>query len=131
MSALSEVQVVATTDVGTRCALAEATRFTKEHHSARIVLLVPRVISAFTESSPDDDNRIASTYRQIAASCGADVVVRVCVCRTVAEVVSSMVSKRGLAVVGGTRRWWWPTPAQRLANALKKHGHRVVFADVG
>jgi len=34
-----------------------------------------------------------------------------------------------LIIVGGRKRWW-PTSEQRLAQALKKDGHHVIFAEL-
>jgi hypothetical protein len=122
-----QVQVIATTDEGTRAALAEA----RHLNAGRIVVLVPRMVSHLTwPGSPREDGRITEQYRDLVSEAGVAATVRLCVCRHLADVFRWMVGAQSVIVVGGRRRWWWPTPAQQIARYLEKRGHRVVFADV-
>jgi hypothetical protein len=125
-----DLQVIATTDAGTRGALAEARRLSPGS-TGRVVLIVPRLTSSAMHAGPVDDRRVSAEYRHLAAASGVDAVVRLCVGRSAADVVRWMVSKGTVTVVGGRRRWWWPTRAQRIVRDLERRGHRVVFADVG
>jgi hypothetical protein len=125
------VQVIATTEEGTRAALAEAGHLSAHLNPARIVVLVPRMASYLTPpGGPREDGLITEQYRDLISESGVAATVRVCVCRRLADVFRWMVSTRSVIVVGGRRRWWWATPAQQIARDLKKKGHRVVFAEV-
>jgi hypothetical protein len=127
----SQVQVIATTDEGTRAALAEARQLSARLIPARIVVVVPRMVSYLAPpGGPGEDALITEHYRDLASEAGAAATVRLCVCRQLADVFRWMVSRHSVIVVGGRRRWWWPTPAQQTARYLKRKGHRVVFAEV-
>jgi hypothetical protein len=124
------LQVVATTDEGTRRALAEATRLANGS-GTRVLLLVPQVVPFFRSGGdPTEAVRITNRYRALATDLGANVLVRLCVCRRLDDVFRWMLGPRACVVIGGRRRWWWPTPAERMAVRLKRRGHDVVFARV-
>ena len=126
----TQVQVIATTEAGTRAALIEARQLARRLHLANMVLLVPRVASAIASvEAPDVDTAMVEWYRRIASLCGVDVIVRLCVCGTLREVFQWMLPRGCVVVVGGQRRWWWPTREQRIADVLKKTGHVIVFAE--
>src|SRR6478672_9120116 len=129
-AAPAHVQVIATTDAGTRAALLEARQLARRHDVANVVLLVPRVASAIASvEAPDVDTAMVERYRRLASLCGVDVIVRLCVCGTLREAFQWMVPRGCVVVVGGQRRWWWPTPEQRIADLLKKTAHVIVFAE--
>ena len=125
-----EMHVIATSDEGTLSALAEAKRRVHGVDAARIVLLVPHPVSYAAPPDPDAATAIREQYRSLAASAGVDAVVRVCFCRRRDDVFRWMLGKRSIVVMGGRHRWWWPTPAERIAERLKRQGHDVVFAGV-
>jgi hypothetical protein len=126
-----QLQVIATTEEGTRAALAEARHLSAHLNPARIVVLVPRMISNLTPpEGPGEDALITEQYRDLVSESGVPATVRLCVCRQLAEAVRWMVSRHAVIVVGGRRCWWRPTHAQQIARYLKKKGHRVVFAPV-
>ena len=129
---LRELQVIATTEEGTRAALAEAKLLSANRGPARVILLVPQVVTIQRLlDEPSEMTRVAQHYRDIAALSGVEVTVRVCVCRRPGEVVRWMVNAQSTVVVGGRRRWWWHTAAQELARHLKQTGRDVIFSDVG
>ena len=126
-----QVQVIATTDEGTRAALAEARLLSAHLIPARVVLVVPRMVSSLTPpAGPGEDALITEQYRVLVSESGVAATVRLCICRQLADVFRWMVSTQAVIVVGGRRRWWWPTPAEQVARYLKRKGHRVVFAEV-
>jgi hypothetical protein len=129
MDAVSHgLQVVATTDEGTRRALDEATRLANGSR-VRVLLLVPHVVPVFRSAgNPTEAVRITNRYRALAADLGANVLVRLCVCRRLDDVFRWMLGPRACVVIGGRHRWWWPTHAERIAFRLKRRGHEVVFA---
>jgi len=123
------VQVIATSDAGTRAALLEARELARRRDVAKVVLLVPRVASTIASAeAPDVDTAMVERYRRIASRCGVNATVRLCVCGSLREAVQWMLPRGGVVVVGGQRRWWWPTREQRIADSLKKKGHAIVFA---
>lgn len=126
-----EPHVIATTDEETRTALAEAKRLAGECPDSRVVLLVPHLVSYSATLDPPRDApaEITEHYRALAAEAGLDVAVRVCFCRHREDVFRWMLGRRALVVIGGRRRQWWPTAAQRMASRLIRDGHEVVFAN--
>jgi hypothetical protein len=109
----------------------EASRFAA-HDSEPIILLVPRVISgANPVEDPHDSQRLTNQYRGLAASAGVEASVRLCICRHYRDMFRWMLVRPSLIVIGGRRRWRWPTAAQRMAEDLTRSGHAVLFADVG
>ena len=125
-----EMHVIATTHEGTLGALAEARRRADGIDAARIVLLVPHPVSYAAPPDPEAAAAISDEYRALAASAGVDAIVRVCFCRKREDVFRWMLGKRSVVLMGGRQRWWWPTPAERIAERLKRQGHDVVFAGV-
>jgi DhnA family fructose-bisphosphate aldolase class Ia len=129
-AAPAHVQVIATSDAGTRAALLEARQLARRLDLTKVVLLVPRVASSTASvEKPDVDTAMVERYRRIASLCGVDVIVRLCVCGTLREAFQWMLPRGCVVVVGGQRRWWWPTREQRIADLLKKTGHVIVFAE--
>lgn len=123
-----QLQIIATTEEGTRAAISEARQLARRLNVGRAVLLVPR-IGPRTAEAPVKDVEAVEDYRQMAGQTGLDVTVRLCVCGRYSEVSRWMLPHGSIVVVGGSRRWWWPTPAQRIADHLKKAGHEIVFAE--
>ena len=124
------LQVIATTEAGTKAALLEARQLSRRLNAGRAVLLVPWTGSA---TAPLDgtvnDAAIIESYRHMADESGVDVAIRLCVCGAYKEAIRWMLPRKSTVVVGGRRRWWWPTFEQRIADQLKRAGHNVVFAD--
>jgi hypothetical protein len=129
-TALCQVQVIATTEAGTRAALMEVRRLSRRLNVGRAVLLVPwTVLSTASVEGPANDAAVVDGYRQMADETGVDVAVRLCVCGGYSEAFRWMLPGGSMVVVGGRRRWWWPTCEQRIADRLKNAGHTVVFAE--
>src|SRR5262249_49358493 len=110
------LQVVATTDDGTRRALAEAARMTNGS-GIRVLLLVPHVVSfPRSDGNPSEARAITDRYRALAAAEGVDALVRLCVCRRLDDMFRWMLGPSAHVVIGGRQRWWWPTAAERIAR---------------
>jgi hypothetical protein len=125
-----QFQVIATTDAGTRAALLKARQLARRLALADIVLVVPRLASSIASiDAPETEAATIEKYRRIASVSGVDVTVRLCVCETLRDVVQWMVPRGCIVVLGGQRRWWWPTREQRIADMMKRIGHRTVFAE--
>jgi len=122
--------VVATTERGTRAALAAA-RVLGCGLEPQVVLIAPHVVP-YPQPLHHPANPVQFTehrFRALAECSGADVLVRVCVCRTYAAPLDGMMPLGSTVIVGGSRGRWLRTPAQRLATRLSGRGHHVLFID--
>ena len=129
-AAKPQLRVIATTEPGTRAALLEAKRLATHLDMQEVVVLVPQVASSLaTLESPDDDAVTVERFRRIARGTGVDATINLCVCGALREMFRWMLPHGCLVILGGHRRWWWPTREQRIADLLKQTGHRIVFAD--
>ena len=126
-----QIVVLATTADGTRAALGEAKRISGQCTSARIILLVPRVVSYLTPpDGPREAAAITEQYRELVSRAGAEAAVHLCVCRRRDDMLRSMVSRQSLIVVGGRCRRWWPTSEQQIARNVKNMGYASRFVEV-
>lgn len=126
------VHVLATTHEGTRSALAVAKRLASGN-DAPIVLVVPRLTSFAPQFDPTGPERtvLVDEHRALAADVGVRVTVLFCVCHRLDDVAHELLGRSGLVVVGGQRRFWWPSREQRLVERLIGEGYAVVFAEIG
>lgn len=124
----AQLHIIATSEEGTRAALKEARQLARRLPIARMVLLVPRT-KVQAAATRDENLDAVESYRQMASDTGVDVTVRLCLLSTYLELCRWMLPPGSMTVVGGRRRRWWPTRAQRIADALKRAGHDIVFAD--
>jgi len=126
------VFVLATSAPATLRALRKAEELAGES-SASIVVLVPHV-TAFTPSGDRPANTVrslASEYRDLTIRGGVDALVHVCVCRRVEDIFKQLVREPSTIVIAGERgSWVWPTAEWRLARALARNGHRVLFEEI-
>ena len=127
--AVPRLQVIATTEEGTRAALVAAGRMARRLNADRVVLLVARTDSHTSVAGGFVEAEAVDRYRRIARRSGIDVVVRLCCCNRHDEAFRWMLPHRSTVVVGGRRRWWWPTREQRIAGRLERLGHQTFFAD--
>jgi hypothetical protein len=67
--------------------------------------------------------------RSLAGQVPTEIAAHIYLCRDRQRALRVVLKARSLAIVGGRKRWW-PTPAQRLARALSKDGHHVLFAEL-
>jgi hypothetical protein len=120
----SQLQIIATTEEGTRAAMLQAKQQSANLATDRIVVIVPRTLPGIQH----DDASTVQRYRRMAAECGLDVVVRLCLLGGRHHALQQIIPKNSVAIVGGSKRWWWPTDEQRIATALGRAGHEVIFA---
>jgi hypothetical protein len=97
---------------------------------ARIHLLVAREVSYAVplESSPVLVEFQEAHLRKIAEAYGGDIRVDVLLCRNAEEAFVQNLLPHSLVVVG-TRKRWWPTREERLAQRLQNSGHAVLLID--
>jgi hypothetical protein len=122
------IHVVATTDRGTRAALAAACRCATDLN-ARVALLVPHVVpyAQPLEHPAGRPQYAGERFGKAAEALGLDVTIRVCLCRSVLDVMA-LLPPDALVLVGGRRRWW-RTRENRLAQALARRGFRALLVD--
>jgi hypothetical protein len=125
-----EVFVVFTNRDGTLAALEMANRLT-ERLSARL-----RLIRLFEVpySLPLDQPGVQVEFleRELSTLAGQalmEVSAQIFLCRDKQRALQS-VMRSGAPVILGGRKRWWPTPEQRLAQALARAGHHVIFAEL-
>src|SRR5262245_42191988 len=126
---MTMLQVIATSDEGTRAALGQARNLAVRLKPDRIVLLVPRVDqSSPLERGPDENAAIVDGYHRLANQAGLQIVVRLCACSGLTEAARWLLPQGSTVVIGGRRRWWWPTEEQRIADLLSRNGYTTFFA---
>src|SRR5207237_5654213 len=105
------VHVIATTFDGTRAAVAAAIPLAKGS-GARLVVLVPRVVSYATELESPIDGTVffAKRYEAIVHELGGAADVQICLCRTVDDVIATVARARSRVVVGGPAGRWLTSP---------------------
>jgi hypothetical protein len=67
--------------------------------------------------------------RNLACKTQLDVAGQIYLCRDKRRALGLLLRPHSLVVVGGKKRWW-PTAAQKLAQAVKKVGRHVIFAEL-
>jgi hypothetical protein len=100
---------------------------------AHITLMVPQVVPyALPISSPPvllDWN--ARRLRVIAEQSKVDTTVQLYLCRHREQALLKALAPHSLVVIGGRKRWWWPTSEERLGRSLRHAGHEVIFCGNG
>jgi hypothetical protein len=123
------VEVIYTTDAGTRGALAEAWALA-QGLSAHVRLIftyaVPYTLplTAPAVSLPFLQAKLAS----LANGFSGEACVNIYLCREPLPVLEDVLPPSSLVVLGGRKRWW-RTKEQQLEKKLQKLGHRVIFAE--
>jgi len=125
-----EVLVIFTDAAGTSAALQMADELAQELE-AHIRLLVPyEVPYALPLTMPAV--RVEFLEGQISNLAGKprlEVAAQIYLCRDKRRALQLLLRPHSVIVVGGKKRWW-PTSAQKLAQALQKDGHQVIFAEL-
>jgi hypothetical protein len=126
------IHVVATTFDGTRAAASAAIPLAKGA-GARLVLLVPRVVSYATDlENPSEAGTVfAETYERLVHELGGAADVQMCLCRTIDDLIANLAAGRSRVVVGGPVGRWLTSPEERFAGRLTRAGCSVVFAASG
>lgn len=124
----NSVIVFATGEQGTLAALQQAALV----HGARTLVLVPYCVSHGSPLAvpPEEAERLAASYRDLALRVGLHVDVRVGACREARHLAGRLMLKPSRILIGGARRSWYPTREQQLARELACDGHDITFVDV-
>jgi hypothetical protein len=123
------ITVVFTSIDSTLAALREAGRLA-DRLGGRIELVVPQVVPyPLPLSSPpvllDWNER---RFRVIAQDSTVETKVLLYLCRDRMETLTATLRPESVVVLGGRKRWW-PTAESRLARALRRAGHQVIFRE--
>jgi hypothetical protein len=126
------VHLVATTYEGTCAALAAAVPLARGS-GARLVILVPRIVSCAAEldGPVESTELLAKRYQQMVRQLGADAEVEVCTSVGLEDLVARMCAAHSRVVVGGPVGYWLTSPEERFANRLARDGCQVVFVASG
>ncbi len=122
------ISVVFTSVESTLAALKEAGTLASSLR-ARITLLVPQVVRypLQLENPPVPVDFSKERLRAIASQCPVETSVHLYLCRDKIPTLISALKPRSIVVLGGRKRWWWPTRDEALARALRRAGHEVIF----
>jgi hypothetical protein len=67
-------------------------------------------------------------FRVIAGDSAVETKVSLYLCRDRVETLLATLRPESVVVLGGRKRWW-PTTETRLARALRRAGHEVIFKE--
>lgn len=125
-----EVNVIYTTDRGTRAALKTAGELAADL-GVRINLVAPRAVpwALPLTSPPVTVQGIEQRLFNLVCESGAfsEVCIYVLLCRNKQEALMQSLKPKSLVVMGG-KMPWWPGEKKKLAKTLSRQGHRVIFA---
>ena len=87
------------------------------------VIPYPLELKAPPVSVPFAENQLLSMAD------GQPVETNICMylCRDLTDAIRRALKPNSVVVIGGRKRWW-PTREQRLASALRRDGHHVIFS---
>lgn len=124
-----EVFVIYTDEPGTRRALRMAEELTQQLHSRLNLLMLYEVPYSLPLARPTVSVEfLEDRLRCLAAEVRLEVVAQVCLCREKGKALRSLLPPHSLVIWGAKRRW--PNAAQRLARAIQKDGHQLIFAEL-
>ena len=125
------ISVVFTSVEATLAALTEAGALASSL-AARITLLVLQVVPypLPLDSPPVLVEFNEKRFRVIASESPVETSVHIYLCRDEIQTVTSVLSPGSIVVLGGPKRWWWPTRDEALARGLRRAGHEVIFKQV-
>ncbi len=123
------VDVIYTTDAGTRGALEKAWALARDlgaHVRLVFIYAIPYTLPLTSPavSIPFFQDKLAI----LAGGFSGEASVRIFLCRDDSRALQDVLPERSLVVLGGKKRWW-RTRAQRLEKRLKRSGHQVIFTE--
>jgi len=124
------ISVVFTSVKSTLAALKEAGSLASSL-GARITLLVPQVVPypLPLESPPVLIEFNENRFRVIASQSLVETSVNIYLCRDQLQTLTSVLSPGSIVVLGGRKRWWWPSRDEILARELRRAGYEVLFKE--
>ena len=125
-----EVSVIFTDVLGTLAAL-EMARGLAQQLEGHVRLLMPYEVpyALPLTKPPVTVEFLEGQIRNLAGESRMEIAAEICLCRDKRRALLFLLRANTLIVVGGNKRWW-PSPAQKLARALERDGHHVIFAEL-
>ncbi len=124
------VDVVYTTDVGTRSALEKALALAQDlgaHVRLVFIYVIPYTLPL---ANPVVSlSFLESKLSKLASGFSGEASVHIYLCRETRRALPEVFSHSSPVVLGGRRRWW-PTKEQRLEKRLRKLGYQVIFEEL-
>jgi hypothetical protein len=99
---------------------------------ARIAVVAAQVVPypLPLEKPPVNTGVMQATLGSLAAELPLEAGVHIYLCRDRWQTIRQVLPRESTVIVGGWKRWWWPSCEQRLARLLRRDGHRVIFMRV-
>jgi hypothetical protein len=126
------VHVIATTQDGTRAAVAAAIPLARGS-CAKLVVLVPRIVSyAVDLDHPAEFSAFfVKHYAEIVHELGGSADIEVCLCRSIDDIVARVAAAKSTVVVGGPVGRWLTSPEERFTSRLSRAGCSAIFVPNG
>ena len=95
----------------------------------RLTLLVLQIVPypLALEQSPVSPLWNRKRFETLAEQSPVETSVRIYLCRDRETTLKELLKPHSIVFIGGPRRWWWPTPDDRLARSLRRAGHEVIY----
>jgi hypothetical protein len=99
---------------------------------ARIAIVAAQVVPypLPLEKPPVHPGVMEAALGSLAAELPVEAGVQIYLCRDRRQTIRQALPRESMVIVGGRKRWWWPSREQRLARLLRRDGHRVIFLKV-
>jgi hypothetical protein len=98
-----------------------------------LTVVVPKIVDypQSTDEAADAAAAAVEDYKEFIDELDGNGSVRLCLCRSVDDLIERMTAPNMTIVVGGPSGRWRMSPEERFANRLSRRGRRVVFASTG
>ena len=123
-----DLNVIYTTVRATRATLEAAVQYAREL-DAHIVIVAAQVVPypLPLEEPPVLLEFTENALWSMAAEQPVETMVEIYLCRDRRETLREILQPESPVMIAGKSRRWWPGSEQRLAEALRRDGHRVIF----
>ena len=124
-----DVCVISTNSAATRAAVAAADKFAREL-DAQIRILVTYVVPypLPLDHPPVDVQFLERDFVSMIDPQSCETSVEVCLCRDRLEAIRERLKPESIVVIGGGTKWW-RAGERRMANDLRRRGHRVIVVN--
>jgi hypothetical protein len=91
-----------------------------------VVQVVPYVLSL--DEPPVRSEFIANRFEEMAGPFPKKTTISTYLCRDPMQALESIL-QHDCWIVMGVKKWWWPTPDERLARKLRHAGYNVILVE--
>ncbi len=125
-----QVDVIYTTDAGTRAALDKAWALAQDLGAqVRLVFIYPVPYTLSLGNPAVSLSFLKDKLSKLASGYSGEASVHIYLCRDTRRALAEVLSQFSPVVVGGRKRWF-PTKEQRLEKRLRKLGRQVIFEEL-